>query len=106
MMNLAVVAAHGQTRLILYPLTFCVLLSRFQEVGECFDVADNRVARKAKRIEGTLGSGRITCATSVGDNHRNEAQVCCVACSWLNPNLSCDPDDGDRQDSAVAQRKR
>jgi hypothetical protein len=47
----------------------------FQEVGECFDVADNRIACKAKRLEGTLGSGLITCATSVGDNHRNEAQA-------------------------------
>ena len=78
----------------------------FQEAGECFDVADDRVACEAKRLQGALGSRLIACATGVGDDHRNEAQVCCVARGRLNPDLGCDPDDGDRQDSAVAQRKR
>ena len=81
-------------------------LTLFQEAGECFDVADDRVACEAKRLEGALGSSLIARAAGVGDDHRNEAQVCCVARGWLDPNLGCDPDDGDRQDSAVAQRKR
>jgi hypothetical protein len=32
-----------------------------------FRCADNRIACKVKRLEGTLGSGLITCATSVGE---------------------------------------
>jgi len=70
----------------------CTLSSQFQEVGKRFDVTDNRVACEAKRLEGTLGSGLIACATGVGDNHRNEAQISRMARGWLNPNLSCRPE--------------
>jgi len=67
----------------------------FQQLCKRFAVADNRIACKAKRLEGSLGSGIVTGTASISDDHRNEAQVRGVAGGWLDPNLCCDPDDGD-----------
>src|SRR6516225_10515460 len=80
--------------------------SLFQEVGKGFGVADDRVACEAQRLERSLGGGLVTAATGIGDNHRNEAQVRGVAGGRLDPNFCCDPDNGDRRDSTIAQGDR
>src|SRR6201999_2195496 len=69
-------------------------------------VDDHRVAREAKRLQGSLRGFRMSGAASVRDDDRHETEIRRMPRRGFDADLKRDPDEGDRRDAAVPQYNR
>src|SRR5262249_47190223 len=81
-------------------------LSPLEQRPECFDVGEDRVARKRERAERSLHRVLITTTASIANADRDEAEIGGMPPRRLNSHLDREPHDGDRPNAAVAQSDR